>query len=206
MRKRFVFLGLATLTILGCFSAAEVDHAKQNNEAPAPEPSASVSSAILASCNDDSVPGPAPVGECDGGCSTVRPSCATVTLDGKACPVVRGVGTGLDMGLDYNGWTLNATSKACGFILDVSGFDDHRYPQSSPTAILGEDRILLFTNESFDGLDGGLDGTYTSNATEASVVVESGPVNGEARAIKGHAHLIGPNGTSTHDITYEIVF
>jgi hypothetical protein len=188
-------------TTLGCFGAATTGQQDDQSAPPKPE-TASVSSAILASCTDDSVPGPAPIGECDGGCTTVRPSCATVTLDGKACPVQRGVGTGLDMGLDGNGWTLEATSDACGIILDVSGLDDQSYPQSSPTAVLGESRIMLFTGEA---VDGGISGAYSSNAPSASVVVESGPVHGSSRAIKGHAHVVREDGKS-HDVTYSLVF
>lgn len=201
MRNRLIFPGLMVLTTtLGCFGAAT---SGQEDERAAPKTeTSSVSSAMLASCNDDSVPGPARVGECDGGCATVQPSCATVTLDGKACPVLRGVGTGLDMGLDGNGWTLSTTSDACGMILDVSGLDDQSYPQSSPTAILGEGRIMLFTNEA---VDGGIGGTYSSNAPSASVVVTSGPVHGSARAIKGHAHVIREDGKA-HDVTYSLVF
>lgn len=49
----------------------------------------------------------------DGGTSTVRARSATLTLDGRACRC-EGVGNGLDMGLDGNGWTMALASEECG--------------------------------------------------------------------------------------------
>ena len=82
----------------------------------------------------------------------------------------------------------------------ISGFDDQPYPQTSNTAVVGLSRVQLFTGES---VDGGLGRTYQTDPG-GSVIVESGPIRGSSREVRGHARVVREDGRATHDLVFDI--
>lgn len=208
---------LASLIVTtGCYGSVAGTPAEQNENGSSSEksPSSSSSSEPAAdrakasqSAQSQATPCTEDAGACD---QTEIASKVVVTIDGTTCTVKAsgvGSGNGLDMGLDTHGWTYAIETEDCagGFILNVSGVDNQAYPQTAPVTFLQTATLELFTSESDDGVDGGVGGTYLTVAG-SSVAIESGPVNHEAKTIKGHGTIPEQGGTKSHTVTFEMDF
>lgn len=185
MKRALVLLSGVVLTTVGCFGAIEGGEDGDRTEGAW---HSSVSSASVKCVYDAG---------CDGVPYTRS---VRVTLDGRTC-TADAPGAGLSLGLDGNGWEVSVASADCGIILNVSGLDDAAYPQTTASSFLGQSRIMLFTGESMDGIDGGISGLYESNAG-GTVTVDRGPSHGMPRSVSGHAHVLAPDGHAAHDIVF----
>lgn len=145
----------------------------------------------------------------DGGvAATIQAQCATVTIDGAACPVDP-ADVGLDLGLDGHGWTVTINRLSClgGAILTISGVDDAPYPQTAVEPFLSETSVWLAAGG--DELDdaGAGEGVYSTKAPGGSSSITRGPVrSGGTRtisAVAGSAHATGAGGRA-HDIQFDI--
>jgi hypothetical protein len=130
----------------------------------------------------------------DGGSDSSTSIGGSVTIDDIVCTITS---SGLDTGLDRNGWTLTIEGTCpTSFNLSISGVSDGAYPQTSLTPFGSENGALLFLTTSDDNAE-------MFSAT--SIKVDRGPTSSAKATVSGTATVTDEGDTtSTHSLTYEI--